>query len=261
MDEFLTVAREAAEAARRITQTYFKKDLDIAIKPDQSPVTEADRQAEQAIITTIQRHFPQHAFLGEETGQTGQSEFLWLVDPIDGTKNFIDGIPLWGTLIALAHQGEVIVGLSDMPMIEETVWAVKGQGAYLNNQPVHVSDRSSVSDAMVSFGSLNPFRELGREKGLLHMLHDSRRHRAFGDCWPFHLLASGQLDIVVEALIKQVDVACFDIITREAGGLLSDLDGRPFSLDISHVLATNGLVHEQVLAYLEPARPSDDPQT
>lgn len=250
MDQYLAVAREAARAAAKVTTAYYKSDLQVSIKADRSPVTQADTEAEKAIITTIGEHFPDHAFFGEETGRTGQSEFVWLVDPIDGTKNFIDGIPLWGTLIALVHSGETVVGLSDMPIIEESVWAVKGQGAFRKGTRVKVSDRGTIKDAMISFGSLNPFRKLGREQGLLNMLHDARRHRAFGDCWPFHLLASGNLDIVTEALIKPVDVGCFDIITREAGGRFSDLDGNPFSFEISHVIASNGLVHDDVLDYL-----------
>jgi histidinol-phosphatase len=252
MDQFLAVARQAAEAARRVTLARFGKDMSIELKQDQSPVTEADTLAEQAIIATIRASFPDHAFLGEESGSSGHGDFVWVIDPIDGTKNFIDGIPLWGTLIALVQGDEVVLGLSDMPVLGDTVWAQKSRGAFRNGSRVHVSNRRGIDDAMVSFGSIGPFRQQRREAGLLQLLHGCRRHRCFGDCWPFHLLASGNLEVVVEAAIKPVDVACFDIIIREAGGRFSDLDGKPFSFDISHVAATNGLVHDEVLAYLEP---------
>jgi histidinol-phosphatase len=250
MSEYLTIAQEAARKAANVTLDYYTRKLTVSIKKDRTPVTDADHAAEKTIIETITRRFPDHAFYGEETGRTGNSdEFLWLIDPIDGTKNFIAEIPLWGILIALMHKGEVIVGVSYLPILGEMLCAEKGEGAFLNGESVHVSKTTKMARGMVSFGSLGAFRKEGLDRNVLELIYHSQRQRSFGDLYPFHLLAEGKLEAVVEAEIKVVDVAPFVLIIREAGGRTSDLSGKAFDLNTSSFVATNGHVQSEVLSY------------
>ena len=251
MSTFLDIALKAADAAEAVTLDYYQGNLQVSLKADRSPVTIADKEAEAAIIATIRDSFPDHAFFGEETGKTGQSDYRWIIDPIDGTKNYIAGIPLWGTLIALTYKGEVVVGVSRCPVLKETVYAERGGGAFLNGKPIHVSNCARVADAMVSFGSIYCFTQRGLEQQLLALLRDARRHRAFGDLWPIQLAAAGRLDIVVEGALHAYDIAPFAVIFEEAGGKLTDLNGRPFHDEITSVVATNGELHDEVLRYFQ----------
>lgn len=251
MTKYLKIAKEAAEVAANIAMRYFGKNPKVELKADRSPVTIADKKAEQAIIETISAKFPDHAFLGEETGRSeSHSDYLWIIDPIDGTKNFIDGIPLWGNLIALMHKGEVVVGVSNMPAVGEMLWAAKGKGAYLNGKRVRVSSRHSLNDCRISYGSLYAFKKAGKYRRVLSLIDACKRQRCFGDCWPFHLLACGKLDLVVECGINVYDVAPFDIIIREAGGEVSDIEGRRLNLKTSSIVATNGRLHSVSLLNL-----------
>ena len=250
MSEFLKVAMAAIKDAQKITLGYYGRNPRVQDKADGSPVTIADRKAEKAIITRIKRHFPDHAFYGEEYGRTRRkSDYLWLIDPIDGTKNFIAQIPLWGNLLALMYQDEVILGISNVPLMRELLWAEKGKGAFLNGKRVRVSSHGRLSQSMVSFSSLTSFDGPRKEVRMLKLIHDCKRTRSFGDLWAYHLLASGKLDIVVEGKIKPLAVAPFVRIIKEAGGDTSNLQGRPFDLKISSFLATNGLVHTDALTY------------
>lgn len=248
MSRFLQVAMEAVNAMERVTVEYYYKKPKVRTKADKSPVTIADISAEKAAIKVIKKHFPNHAIFGEESGhRKTSSEFTWIIDPIDGTRNFIAGIPLWGNLIALAHDEHVVLGISNVPLLNERLWAERGSGALLNGNRVTVSDKSSLREAMISFSSVNSFHKTKREPNLLNLLHATARQRAFGDLWPYHLLASGRLEIVIEAQIKPVDVAPFVCIIEEAGGSTSDLLGRPFSLGIRTFAATNGKLHQKVI--------------
>jgi histidinol-phosphatase len=250
MSEFLDVAIEAIQKSSELTKSYFQTNLNVEIKKDKSPVTKADRESEIIIKEIINNHFPTHSIYGEEYGfDEKDNEFTWIIDPIDGTKNYIDGIPLWGTLIALMRKGEIILGLSSMPMIDELLYAEVGEEAYLNGDKVHVSEFETVDQCMLSFGSLGAFQEKQYEQGLMDLIKASRRQRSFGDCYPYHLLASGKLDIVCEAAIKVVDVAPFSLIIKEAGGYASDIKGRPLDMNINSFLATNGKVHNDVLKF------------
>jgi histidinol-phosphatase len=251
MSRFLQVAKRAAREGARVAMSYYEKNLTVELKADRSPVTRADRETEKTIIRTIRAEFPDHNFFGEEFGRSSKrSEYVWIIDPIDGTKNFIAGIPLWGTLIALMHGNEVIVGVSYIPTLKEMVWAEKGKGAFLNGKQIHVSRKAKLSDSMISFGSLPAFKRKRLGTKLLKLLDKTGRQRSFGDLWPYHLLASGRLEIVVEASIRAYDIAPFVVIMQEAGGTTSDIAGHPFSLEISSFLATNGNVHDNVLRSL-----------
>lgn len=252
MSKFLKIAKEAAEVAAEIAMRYYGKNPKVDIKADNSPVTIADKKAEQAIIETISAKFPDHAFLGEETGLSkSHSDYLWIIDPIDGTKNFIDGIPLWGNLIALMYKGEIVAGVSNVPAMGEMLWAAKGKGAFLNGKRVHVSNRHSLDESRISYGSLYSFKKAYKYRRVLSLIDTCKRQRCFGDCWPFHLLACGKLDIVVECGINIYDIAPFDIIIREAGGTVTDIDGGRLNLKTRTILATNGYLHSDSLLDLK----------
>jgi len=250
--EFLKVALDAARLAERIALSYYAKKQKVRLKPDHTPVTVADQKAERAIIETIKKNFPDHGCLGEESGKTGtDAEYVWIIDPIDGTKNFISKIPIWGTLIALMRRQEVIVGVSNLPLLKETLWGVKGHGAFLNGEKVRVSGSRKLSQSMLSFGSLAAFYQKGLGKNILSLICHTKRQRAFGDLWAYHLLVAGKIDLVVEASIKLVDVAPFALIVEEAGGRTTDLEGNRLHSDISTFVATNGKLHNQVLRYFK----------
>lgn len=251
MSAFLDVAFEAIKAAGKVTLGHYSGRIRARAKADGSPVTSADLGAERAIRKVISKRFPGHDFYGEEYGQTAKgSDYCWLIDPIDGTKNYVDRIPLWGTLIALMKRDELILGVSHVPLMNELLWAEKGKGAHLNGRRVRVSGIQKISQSMISYGSLPAFKERHKQSALLRLISACRRQRSFGDLWPYHLLASGKLDVVTEAAIKPVDVAPFAIIIEEAGGMTSDIYGKPFDLEISSFLATNGKLHREVLRRL-----------
>jgi histidinol-phosphatase len=246
---FLSAALEAAEAAAEIIRKAYRGNFDVQYKSDASPVTEVDVASERAIKAVLQRHFPEHGFFGEETGKHNQdAEFLWLVDPIDGTKAFVRGYPMFSIQIALMQRGELILGVSSAPCWNggagELIHAEKGQGAWLNGERLQVSAIDTLGKATLSTGNLatlarSPqWAELGR---LIPQLH---RIRGYADFVHYHLLASGRIDAVVESDVNILDIAALTVIVREAGGSFTDLDGQPVSLDTTTVLATNGRLHD-----------------
>jgi len=248
--EFLIVGLEAVKKAEDIIMKYYHGEFDIELKADETPVTVADREAENIIIKTIQETFPDHGFLGEEFGDNdGTSEYTWIIDPIDGTSNFVRRIPLFGTLVTLMKGDEIILGISNMPAIGELLYAEKGGGAFLNNDPVQVSDISSVEESMVCFGGLNGFGKYGTEQQMLKLALDARRNRGIGDCYMYHLLASGRCDAVIEGKVSVWDVALFSIIIEEAGGKVTEMSGKSVGLKTKDIVATNGRTHEGVLEY------------
>ena len=250
MSQFLTTAMQAVNEAERITLRYYGRNPKVQSKADGSPVTLADKNAEKGIIATIRKTFPGHSFYGEEYGRSDErSEYLWVIDPIDGTKNFVGQIPLWGNLLALMHYDDVILGVSNVPLLRERLWAEKGKGSYLNGKRVRVSPIKTVNQSMISFSSLSSFNRIRLGSRILKLVDNCKRARSFGDLWAYHLLASGKLEIVTEGQIKPMDIAPFVRIMSESGGETSDLKGHPFNLKISSFLATNGRVHQEALAY------------
>jgi len=248
LKHYLQVAKEAVLQAEKVIMPFYEGRIPYELKEDQSPVTEADKLAEKTIIEYISSRFPEHTFYGEESGQNSQeSDFTWIIDPIDGTKNFIARIPLWGTLLALQYRDEIIVGVSNMPVMKEMLAAAKGMGAFLNETKVSVSKVDALENAMVSFGTPKYFKKKNLDSGLNHILENSRRQRSFGDLYPFHLLASGKLEIVIEAALKPYDIATFVCIIPEAGGTVTDMKGKKFSYELRTALATNGPFHNQLI--------------
>jgi len=245
---FLSAALDAAAVATDIIRKAYRGNFDVQYKSDASPVTEVDVASEKAIKAVLQARFPDHGFFGEETGKSNQdSDYLWLVDPIDGTKAFVRGYPMFSIQIALMHKGELVLGVSSAPCWNggagETVWAEKGKGAWLGAERLQVSSIDTLAKATLSTGNLarlarSPqWAELGR---LIPQLH---RIRGYADFVHYHLLASGRIDAVVESDVNILDIAALTVIVREAGGTFTDLNGGPVGLDTTTVLASNGKMH------------------
>jgi histidinol-phosphatase len=249
MSQFLDVALRAVKSAEEVVMKYYAADVVVESKDDNSPVTVADKQAEQAIRDVILAAFPDHIVYGEEGAKQigSDNQYTWVVDPIDGTKSFIREHGLFGTLLALFHNGQVVLGVSNMPAIGELMYAEKSGGAYLNGNKVAVSNVSELSEAYMSYGTVKYFAQLGKTDALLSLAEQMRWARGIGDCWSYHLLAQGKIDVVVEGMTKIWDIAALKIIVEEAGGTMTQLDGAPVGFDSQNDVATNGILHPSVL--------------
>jgi histidinol-phosphatase len=244
MKEFLTVALQAAKSARELILSYYNGDFDIEIKTDQTPVTVADRGAEQIIRQTINSAFPGHGIFGEEYGaESKDTEYLWLVDPIDGTKSFVKRYGMFSTQIALMHKGELVLGVSCAPAMDELVWATRGGGAFNAQGQLHISQVNSIKLASISTGNIQSLAASGRWAALGRILADTNRTRGYGDYYHYHRLAAGQLDAVIESDVNILDIAALYVIVTEAGGRFTDLEGRKPGLDTRSVLAATPALH------------------
>ena len=251
----LRLAHVLADDADSLTTGRFKAlDLHVMSKPDLTPVTDADQAVEEGIRRTLSRVRSRDAVLGEEQGSTGHSQRRWIVDPIDGTKNFVRGVPVWATLIALVDEGRPVVGVVSAPALGRRWWAAAGTGSYTgkslaNAQRIHVSKVSRLSDASLSYSSLTGWRDRGVRDRFLELTDEVWRTRAYGDFWSYCLVAEGAVDIACEPEVKVWDIAPLDILIREAGGTFTSIDGTPGPHGGS-ALATNGRLHRAVLAML-----------
>ncbi|MEM6935551.1 MAG: inositol monophosphatase family protein [Pseudomonadota bacterium] len=251
-DPRLACALRAADAAEVIIRDSYRKGLAVRHKADLSPVTEADVACEKAIYSIIADAFPEHGFFGEETGRQGNqgSSSLWLIDPIDGTKSFVRGYPFLSTQIALAETDELVVGVSNAPLFEERAWAVAGQGAWLNGERLEVSTIGELSRATVSTGNLKSLAASDAWPALATLIGQTDRIRGYGDFYHYHLLAAGRIDVVVESDVNILDIAALQVVVEAAGGTMTELGGGPITVDSTSVLATNGLLHEEVCQLL-----------
>jgi histidinol-phosphatase len=247
--EFLSTALEAARAAAEVVRHYYQGNLKITIKADKSPVTEADVETEKTIRSILATKFPLHGFYGEETGTHAlDSEYVWVVDPIDGTKAFVREYPMFSTQIALMRAGRLIVGVSSAPAYGELAFAEIGVGAWLNDQPIRVSTIDTIEAAALSTGNLKTLATGPRWPAFGQLVGRLSRIRGYGDFLHYHLLASGRIDAVVESDVNILDVGACAVIVEAAGGKFTDLEGQPLSITSSSVLASNGLLHGQVHA-------------
>jgi histidinol-phosphatase len=251
----LDAAQRAADAAEALTlPRYRARDFSVETKPDATPVTEADREAEAAIKRVLRASFPDHAFHGEEEGREGDSDFLWLIDPIDGTKAFVRGYPFFSTQIALMHAGEIVAGVSAAGAYGERMWAMRSGGAYVaargsDARRVVVSDASAFdANTAISTGNLKTLASGARWDTLAELVRRSGRIRGYGDFVHYHLLARGAIDLVIEADLNILDIAPLVLIVREAGGVFTDLEGRDIGLDTRSALAGTAALHAQALA-------------
>jgi histidinol-phosphatase len=250
--DYLKVALAAADKAGGISRSYFAGNFSVTIKADMTPVTQADVECEQAIRETILSAFPEHGFFGEESGQTqADAEFLWLVDPIDGTKGFVRQYPFFSTQIALMHEGEIILGVSNGTMMDELAWAEKGQGAWMNGHRLNVSDIYDPDRAAVSTGNLKSLACGDGWAALGEIVRRADRIRGYGDFYHYHLLAAGKIEAVIESDVNILDIAALSVIVTEAGGIFTDLNGDKPDLDIRSVLAANPSLHEKYLQQLK----------
>jgi histidinol-phosphatase len=260
----LRLAHVLADDADSLTTARFRAlDLHVMSKPDLTPVTDADHAVEESIRRTLSRVRSRDAITGEEQGTTGHSQRRWVVDPIDGTKNFVRGVPVWATLIALVVDDEVVLGVVSAPMLQKRWWASKGNGAWtgrslLKATACQVSDVRRLEDAYLSYASLSGWDERGRLDDFLSLTRRCWRTRAFGDFWSYMLVAEGAVDLAAEPELEVYDMAALDIVVREAGGRFSSLDGTdgPFG---GNALASNGHLHEAALSFLGSLPDGDDP--
>ena len=247
----LQAAIDAARAAAEVILPYFQKNPAVRIKPDASPVTEADVRAEEVIRARLTREFPGYGFYGEETGQHAMgAESIWLVDPIDGTKSFVRESPFFSTQIALMRAGELVLGVSSAPAYGELAWAERGAGAFLNGRHIQVSRVADLKEAFFSSGNLRSLAGSAGWARLGELIARVAYNRGYGDFVHYHLLARGSLDVVIESDVNILDIAALVVLVREAGGTFTDLAGAPVGLDTGSVLATNGLLHATVLEAL-----------
>ncbi len=251
MSHYVDVAIEAAKRAEKVILEYFESRVPYERKKDNSPVTIADQKAEELIRETIAKYFPDHGILGEEFGvENGGAKYQWVIDPIDGTKNFMRGIPNFGTLIALLENDQVIAAVSNMPVIGELMRSELGHGAFCNDVRVHVSDVDDLSDAFLVYGGIHRFEQNGLLPQLLELSKTTMGHRGLGDCGMYHLLAQGKVDIVIEAKINAWDVAAGSLLVSEAGGKATDMQRRHVGLSTVSSLAANCHLYERVLSLL-----------
>jgi histidinol-phosphatase len=247
----LQAALDAAAQAATIARSMYQHNIEVRIKADKSPVTEADVRCETAIREILEKRFPTYGFFGEETVARGlDAENLWLVDPIDGTKAFVREYSLFSTQIALMRRGEIVLGVSSAPVYGELAFAERGCGAFLNGKAMAVSQISEVEEAALSSGNLKTLAASGRWNRYGGLVARLSRIRGYGDFLHYHLLAAGKIDAVIESDVNILDIAACVAIVSEAGGHFSDLEGAPITLQSKSVLATNGRLHEQVLAAL-----------
>jgi histidinol-phosphatase len=248
LDHALEVALAAARAAGGRIGHHFRQGVAVEIKPDATPVTVADREAEDGIRAALKAAFPDHAILGEERGREGEGAFLWLVDPLDGTKSFVRGTPFFSTQIALMHEGELVLGVSHAPVYGETMWARRGGGAWLDGQRAGVSSVADLGEAVLSLGNVKSLAQDAEGwKTLGSLVEAVNRTRGYGDFCHYHLLARGALDIVVESDVNILDIAALAVIVREAGGVFTDLAGAPPALATRSVLASTPALQARLL--------------
>ncbi|NNF61039.1 MAG: inositol-phosphate phosphatase [Gammaproteobacteria bacterium] len=237
-------ALEAAAAAAEIQRGYFRANLEVEIKADKTPVTVADVESEGAIREVLTSAFPDDGFYGEETGSSAMdADYVWLVDPLDGTKSFVRGYPFFSVQIALLHAGEIVLGVSNAPLFDEIAHAEKGAGAFINGAAAHISDVGSVADASLSLGNTHSIARTPAWQRLGELVAESSRIRGYGDFYHYHLLAAGRIDAVIESDVNILDIAALSLLVTEAGGIFTDLQGQSVTLGTTSVLAANRQLH------------------
>jgi histidinol-phosphatase len=247
----LDLALELADIADKISLERFRAlDLHVESKPDRSPVTDADRSVERALKDVLAAKAPNDALIGEEYGNTGSASRTWIIDPIDGTANYLRGVPVWATLIALAIDGKPVVSVVSAPALGRRWWAAPDSGAFTKDidgstRQLKVSAIGELENASLSYNNLQLWDQAGKLAQLTELSRKIWRTRAYGDFWSYMLLAEGSVDIVAEHDLKIYDIAALVPIVEQAGGKFTALDG-PLTADTSSVLATNGKLHQEV---------------
>ncbi len=255
LSDFKDVGILAAKRAGKILKDNFGKVKKVSLKGNQQLVSNVDLEAEKAIIETISRSFPDHSIMSEENSRLKKSEFRWIIDPLDGTHNFIKGIPIFGTSIALEYRKEVVLGILLFPLSKRLYWAAKGNGTYLNDKKIRVSSRplaeaTCVYDSSIRLNVCNMLPVLGnlaREVFNLRMFGSSAEHLA--------LVAEGKIDLDIEFNDKAWDFAAGALLVKEAGGEFTDFKGKVWSADMPNYVASNGIMHQEVLGIIKNSLP------
>ncbi len=247
----LETAIAAARQAGEVIMRYYGSGLDVDIKSDDSPVTRADREAEEVIRETLLAAFPDHGIWGEEQGMDkGTAENLWLVDPLDGTKSFVRNNPMFSVQIALMEQDNLVLGVSLAPVTGELLYGVAGKGAWRNGELISISNTSRIKEASISFGNINTLAASEHWSSVGTLIQQVNRTRGYGDYFHYHLLATGALDAVIESDVNILDIAALSVIVTAAGGVFTDLKGRPLDLETRSVLASTPWLHAKLLEHI-----------
>ncbi len=249
LKSLLSFAESVAMGAGRVTLEYFQKEFEIDRKKDDTPVTIADRMAEEYVRARIQNEFPTHSILGEEEGESrGESRYRWIIDPIDGTQSFIRGVPLYTVLLALECEGEPQIGVIHLPPLRETVSAANGVGAFYNGTPCQVSSTERLADAWVQ---VTDYADLVRRRPEFakRLLDESFSCRAWGDAYGYLLVATGRVDVMIDPIMNIWDIAPLKPIISEAGGVFTDLDGVDNATGTSSV-ACNSMLHKELMKFV-----------
>lgn len=240
-------ARWAVLRAGRRALEHFHKGVATELKEDRTPVTVADREAETILRDTLAREFPGDGFLGEEFGAEASSTgFRWIIDPIDATYNFVRGIPLFATLVGLEMDGKMVAGFCYIPSQERLYHAVRGQGAFVNDRPIRVSPIEDLAEAQIIYSSLDWFEKVSKTSFFLGVVNSVKRTRGFGDFYGFTLVAEGAAEAMLEPATNPWDIACFQPIIEEAGGVFTDWRGEP-TIHTGGALVANPAIHAQIL--------------
>jgi histidinol-phosphatase len=245
------VVREAASQALTRWCNHLDQEANARTKPDSTPVTVADTLVERYLRDAIRERFPSHSILGEELGadQNHNDPSIWVIDPIDGTKNYLRGFHEFATQLALVHEGKPVLGVSSAPALQQTVVAFKGGGSWSNGEALRVSRHRKVLEAMLAHGGIVHFDARGSLAGLLELCAGSWGWAGTRDFLSYHHLAAGRLDAVVEARTRIWDIAALSVVVSEAGGRFTDLSGRAVGLETDSAVATNGFLHDEVLRH------------
>jgi len=246
----LEAAEELARHAAGVAMRWYRRDVAVDTKGDGSPVTIADREAEQAARAWLAQRFPADGVMGEEFGVVRpEAPRRWIIDPIDGTKNYIRGIPIWGTLLGLEFENDLVGGIVVAPALGQTWHGLRGEGAYRNDKKIRVTDTPKLSQSHLFYSSLTWIQKSGKTKGFLDLIDNSERQRGFGDFYGFMLVAQGAGEAMIDHGLHPWDVAALKPIVDEAGGLLTNWDGG-FSIHRSDVVGSNRLIHTRLLESL-----------
>lgn len=247
----LTAAESLARHIGTVALRHYRGFLAVETKADGSPVTVADREAEEAARSWLSAHFPEDGVLGEELGErAGTSGRRWIVDPIDGTKSFVRGVPLWGSLVALVKGEEVLAGAAFFPAVDELIVAAPRQGCWWNGRRAEVSQCSTLAGATVLTTDERGFRTAARRDGWRTLIGEASLSRSWGDCFGYLLVATGRAEAMVDPVVNPWDTACFQPIIEEAGGVFTDLKGQrsPFK---GTAIATNAALAQTVREYFD----------
>jgi histidinol-phosphatase len=249
MSADLQLALELADAADAITMRHYRStSLQVRTKVDMTPVSEADEAVERMVRERLAADRPEDGIVGEEFGVSGASSRRWIIDPIDGTKNYVRGIPVFATLIGLEENGRIMAGVVSAPALARRWWAARGEGAFCNGEAIHVSRIAALADSHLTYDSINDFDQYGGAVRFLSLMRHCTRSRGFGDFWAHMLVAEGAVEIALEPKVAIWDMAPIQVIVEEAGGRFTDMRGEP-RIDGGSSLSTNGLVHDAVLEY------------